>query len=92
VAGSELVFPVRRLAAEGLEAWKQVVARGDEGYVAKAEASAYDRNRRGVAAMDQLVVVISLLNYGVERDVAQWATVHGISWAPTFTTRGRARR
>ena len=27
VAGSELVFPVRRLAADGLEAWKQVVER-----------------------------------------------------------------
>jgi ATP-dependent DNA ligase len=42
VAGSELVFPVRRLAADGLEAWKQVVERGYEGYVAKDEASAYE--------------------------------------------------
>ena len=42
VAGSELVFPVRRLAPDGLEAWKQVVERGYEGYVAKDEASAYD--------------------------------------------------
>jgi ATP-dependent DNA ligase len=25
VAGCELVFPVRRLASDGLEAWKQVV-------------------------------------------------------------------
>jgi hypothetical protein len=31
VAGSELVFPVRRLAPDGLEAWKQVVERGYEG-------------------------------------------------------------
>jgi bifunctional non-homologous end joining protein LigD len=32
VAGSELVFPVRRLAADGLEAWQQVTERGYEGY------------------------------------------------------------
>jgi ATP-dependent DNA ligase len=42
VAGSESVFPVRRLAPDGLEAWKQVVERGYEGYVAKDEASAYE--------------------------------------------------
>jgi ATP-dependent DNA ligase len=42
VAGSELVFPVRRLATNGLEAWKQVVERGNEGYVAKDEASPYE--------------------------------------------------
>jgi ATP-dependent DNA ligase len=35
VAGSELVFPVRRLAPDGLEAWTQVTERGYEGYVAK---------------------------------------------------------
>jgi ATP-dependent DNA ligase len=40
--GSNLVFPVRRLAPEGLEAWKQVVERGYEGYVAKDEASPYE--------------------------------------------------
>jgi bifunctional non-homologous end joining protein LigD len=42
VAGSELVFPVRRLAPDGLAAWQQVIERGYEGYVAKDEASAYD--------------------------------------------------
>jgi DNA ligase-1 len=42
VAGSELVFPVRRLAPDGLEAWKQVVERGYEGYVAKDERSQYE--------------------------------------------------
>jgi bifunctional non-homologous end joining protein LigD len=31
VAGSELVFPVRRLAPDGLEAWTQVVERGYAG-------------------------------------------------------------
>jgi ATP-dependent DNA ligase len=31
-----------RLAADGLEAWKQVVERGYEGYVAKDEASVYE--------------------------------------------------
>jgi ATP-dependent DNA ligase len=42
VGGSEPVFPVRRPAADGHEAWKQVVARGYEGLVAKDEASAYE--------------------------------------------------
>jgi hypothetical protein len=30
---------VRRLAPDGLEAWKQMVERGYEGYVAKDETS-----------------------------------------------------
>jgi ATP-dependent DNA ligase len=42
VAGSELVFPVRRLSPNGVEVWKQVVERGYEGYVAKDETSAYE--------------------------------------------------
>jgi len=33
---------VRRLASDGLEAWKQVVERGYEGYVARDEASVYE--------------------------------------------------
>ncbi len=41
VAGRERMFPVRRLAANGLEAWAQVLERGCEGYVAKDEASLY---------------------------------------------------
>jgi ATP-dependent DNA ligase len=43
VAGSDLVFPVRRLASDGLQAWAQVVERGYEGYVAKDDASAYEQ-------------------------------------------------
>jgi len=39
VAGSQLVFPVRRLAPDGQEACRQVAERGYEGYVAKDEAS-----------------------------------------------------
>jgi bifunctional non-homologous end joining protein LigD len=42
VAGSALVFPVRRLALDGLEAWAQVVERGYEGLVAKDEAGVYE--------------------------------------------------
>jgi bifunctional non-homologous end joining protein LigD len=42
VAGSELLFPVPRLAPNGLEAWRQVVERGYQGYVAKDEASRYE--------------------------------------------------
>jgi hypothetical protein len=33
------VFPVRRLASDGHEAWRQVLERGYEGLVAKDEAS-----------------------------------------------------
>jgi ATP-dependent DNA ligase len=33
VAGSELVFAVRRLASDGLDAWEQVMQRGYEGLV-----------------------------------------------------------
>ena len=36
------MFAVRRLAADGLPAWQQVVERGYEGYVAKDEASVYE--------------------------------------------------
>ena len=39
MAGSELVFPGAALAPNGLEAWKQVVERGYDGYVAKDAAS-----------------------------------------------------
>jgi len=36
------VFPVRRPAANGCEAWRQVVERGYEGYVANDETSVYE--------------------------------------------------
>ena len=42
VAGSDLVFPVRRLDPDGFKAWQQVIASGYEGYVAKDEASVYE--------------------------------------------------
>jgi bifunctional non-homologous end joining protein LigD len=49
VAGRDLVFAVRRLARDGLEAWKQVVERGYEGYVAKEEARIRGRFDEAVA-------------------------------------------
>jgi ATP-dependent DNA ligase len=42
VGNNDLVFPVRRLAPDGLQAWKQVTERGYEGYVAEDEASVYE--------------------------------------------------
>ena len=42
VAGSERVFPVLRLASDGVEAWRQVIERSYEGLVATDEASAYE--------------------------------------------------
>jgi bifunctional non-homologous end joining protein LigD len=47
VGGSELVFPVRRLASNGQEAWKQVIERGYEGYVAKDGPASTRPGRRG---------------------------------------------
>jgi ATP-dependent DNA ligase len=41
IDGADLVLPARRLAANGLDAWAQVVGNGYEGYVAKEEASEY---------------------------------------------------
>jgi ATP-dependent DNA ligase len=53
------VFPVRRLAPDGLEAWKQVIGSGYEGYVAKDETSAYEggptRRRLKVKQKDWMV-------------------------------------
>ena len=40
-----LIFPVRRLAANGLEAWRQVLERGYEGYVAKDPEAPYKGGR-----------------------------------------------
>jgi ATP dependent DNA ligase domain len=39
VAESDLVFPVRRLAPDGLKAWARVIERGYEGFVTKDESS-----------------------------------------------------
>src|SRR6266566_324841 len=41
VEGADLILPVRRLAADGLEAWELVKDRGYEGLVAKDGASEY---------------------------------------------------
>jgi bifunctional non-homologous end joining protein LigD len=41
VAGSERIFPVRRLTSHGLVAWGEVLKAGFEGYVAKDEMSPY---------------------------------------------------
>jgi bifunctional non-homologous end joining protein LigD len=45
IDGQSLVLPVRRLAADGLEAWTQVLERGWEGLVGKDEASPYREGR-----------------------------------------------
>ena len=41
VVAGELVLPVRRLAADGAEAWAEVQRRGYEGLVAKNESAPY---------------------------------------------------
>jgi len=40
-----LILPARRLAADGFEAWAQVLERGYEGMVGKDEASPYTEGR-----------------------------------------------
>ena len=44
-AGAGFIYPVRRLAPDGLDAWAEVVGRGYEGLVAKDEASTYEGGR-----------------------------------------------
>jgi bifunctional non-homologous end joining protein LigD len=41
VEGANLIFPVRRLSADGHKAWEEVLARGIEGYVGKDPSSTY---------------------------------------------------
>jgi bifunctional non-homologous end joining protein LigD len=41
VAGGERILPVRRLAANGLEAWQEVLEKGYEGMVGKDDGSFY---------------------------------------------------
>lgn len=45
VDSQQFVLPARRRAADGLEAWAQMLARGYEGLVGKDEASAYVEGR-----------------------------------------------
>jgi bifunctional non-homologous end joining protein LigD len=45
IAGHDLVLPARRLAANGLEAWAQVLQRGYEGMIGKDDASPYEGGR-----------------------------------------------
>ena len=45
VDDQQLILPARRLAADGFEAWAQVLERGYEGLVGKDEASAYVEGR-----------------------------------------------
>ena len=71
ITGADLVLPVRRLAANGLDAWAQVVGNGYEGLVAKDEASVY----KGGPTRRRLKVK--------QRD---W-TVEGDGWRRRFATR-----
>ena len=41
----KLILPVRRVALDGMEAWKEVMRRAYEGLVAKDERSAYVEGR-----------------------------------------------
>ena len=46
IRDQRLVLPVRRLSADGREAWAEVQRRGYEGYVAKEEGAAYRPSTR----------------------------------------------
>jgi ATP-dependent DNA ligase len=82
VAGSELVFPVRRLAADGLVAWQQVFNRGYEGYVAKDETSTYE----GGPTQRWLKVKVSGWTIGDERRTRQISVAPG-GWPTSGTAR-----
>lgn len=41
IADQSLILPARRLALEGLAAWREVLHRGYEGLVAKDDSSTY---------------------------------------------------
>jgi ATP-dependent DNA ligase len=45
IEGETVILPARRLLADGLEAWVQVIERGYEGLVGKDEASPYREGR-----------------------------------------------
>jgi len=45
IEGRTVVLPARRLGADGLAAWAQVLERGYEGFVGKDEASPYREGR-----------------------------------------------
>ena len=45
VDDQRLIFPARRLAPDGFEAWAQVLERGYEGLVGKDDTSAYVEGR-----------------------------------------------
>ena len=47
VAGSEFVLPVRRLAANGFEAWAEVIAHDYEGWSPRKKRAFTSRGRRG---------------------------------------------
>ena len=70
--GQSLVLPARRLAADGLEAWAQVLERGYEGLVGKDEASPY-REGRTLAWLKVKQVITGLRS----RDAAEGA---GAGW------------
>ena len=65
IAGADLVLAVRRLAANGLDAWAQVVGYGHEGFVARTadravvegQAGELDGRRGRLAAADQRMKV-----------------------------------
>jgi ATP-dependent DNA ligase len=53
VDGHDLVLPAHRLAADGLEAWAEVLERGYEGLVGKDEVSPYVEGRDALLAQGE---------------------------------------
>jgi hypothetical protein len=68
VAGSELVFPVRRLAPDGLQAWAEVLEGGYEGHVAKAAITPVRAGADEALALLEIGTLIAATN------VAWWVT------------------
>lgn len=72
VAGSEQVFPVWRLALDGLQAWKQVFERGYEGLRGQGRGERLRAGADEAVMRASLVVVFLLASVGAASAECAW--------------------
>lgn len=87
VAGSEQVFPVWRLALDGLQAWKQVFERGYEGLRGQGRGERLRAGADEAVMRASLVVVFLLASVGAASAECAW-----VLWTRIDATRGRIAR
>jgi ATP-dependent DNA ligase len=96
IDGAELVLPVRRLAGDGLAAWREVQERGYEGLVGKDERSTYvggfaERVRAGRLALREVMwlephVVAEIRYAEIVQDRLRAPVFRGFHSTPTLPT------